>query len=62
MQRQDRRESVNKCIEYIKEHSDEADMLWLVLQANVLPQLAQASVREPIPPCTTHLSVLSVKA
>lgn len=61
LQRQDRRESVGKCIAYIKEHPDQAVMLWLVLQANVLPQLAQASVREPIPPCTTHLAALSVK-
>lgn len=61
LQKKDRRDTVQACIDHIRKHPEEAEILHLVLSAGVLPQLAKASVRELIPSCSTHICVLSLK-
>lgn len=61
LQKKDNQQTVALCIDYIKKHPDEADMLHIVLSSGMLPQLARASAREPIPPCSTHFSLLSLR-
>lgn len=59
LQKKKRRDVVQACIDHIRKHPEEADMLHLVLAA--LPQLAKASVRELVPSCSTHIGVLPLK-